>query len=131
MFVYIKSCCCLLFIFSKLIAPFIFSAYTKIPVQFGIASKVVEELQRKMKSLEDQVDSLRSASSQAPKTDLSDKVSGLENQVMNLNNDLNCQGSKIDDLAIACVEACKDRVGIKQAVANLLMVISNELGGKE
>jgi uncharacterized membrane protein (DUF106 family) len=119
---------CLSSIFIKLIAASICSAYTKIPVQFGIASKVVEELQRKMKSLEDQLDSLRS---EAPKTDLLDKVSGLENQVMSLNNDLNCQGSKIDDLAIACVEACKDRVGIKQAVANLLMVISKELGGKD
>lgn len=84
-----------------------------------------------MKSLEDQLDSLRTASTQAPKTEILDKVNSLENQVLNLNNELNCQGSKIDDLAIACVEACKDRVGIKQAVANLLMVISNELGGKE
>jgi hypothetical protein len=87
----------------------------------------LEELQRKMKSLEDQLDSLRA---QSPKTDLWDKVSGLENQVMSLNNDVNCHSSKIDDLAVVCVDALKDRVGIKQAVANLLMVISNELGGK-
>jgi len=55
-------------------------------------------------------------------------VVDLQSRVQTLEAKLDSFNNKIDDLAVACVDACKDRIGIKEAVANLLMVVSTELG---
>ncbi|XP_059478010.1 uncharacterized protein LOC132198172 [Neocloeon triangulifer] len=53
----------------------------------------------------------------------------LEERVKQLEDKLADASKKIEDLALVCIDACKDRVGIKEAVANLLLLISNEFGG--
>ncbi|XP_065342935.1 uncharacterized protein LOC135941375 [Cloeon dipterum] len=61
-----------------------------------------------------------------PKVDVSG--SELEKRVKLLEDKINGMTQQIEDLACVCIDACKDRVGIKEAVANLLVLISKELG---
>jgi hypothetical protein len=66
-----------------------------------------------------------------PASENSTQFKELQRRVLELEEIVKCLTEKVDDLAIVCVDACKDRIGIKESVANLLVVVANELGDQE